>query len=53
MGLKVLLKLTFFQVRLEAEYLFRNFLVLSLYAFKLCLALIKVEAFGFKLDGSN
>ena len=49
---KVLFKLAFLQVRLEAKYLFRYFLVLSLYAFKLCLALIEVETLGLELDSS-
>ena len=49
---KVLFKLAFLQVRLEAKYLFRYFLVLSLYAFKLCLALIEVKTLGLELDSS-
>ena len=49
---KVLFKLAFLQVRLKAKYLFRYFLVLSLYAFKLCLALIEVKTLGLELDSS-
>ena len=50
MGLKVLFKLTLLQVRLQAEYLLCNFLVFPLYAFKLCLALIKVQTLCLELN---
>ena len=50
MGLKVLFKLTLLQVRLQAEYLLCNLLVLPLYAFELCLALIKVQTLCLELN---
>ena len=52
-SLKVLFKLAFLQVRLEAEYFLCDFLVLPLYAFELCLALIEVQTLGLEFDGSD
>ena len=53
MRLEVLFKLAFLQIRLEAEYFLCDFLVLPLYAFELCLALIKVQTLSLELNCSH